>query len=199
MIPRRSMPVIHMGDLSKRHLSLVLRQIVQSAHTKAVAPVGPPNAFHVVQDPALFADSVRSSVDLLSQTAARITASLQQRKEQSVRDYVVMLRRHVPSLTAAACDAYVAAYEDATDPDADPITREEYGDFVTNLHDLFRQLEQYSADSTAIGNRTRRKPSNAAVVAPSSQTTPSNEKPKRRKGGKKDGVSNDVQLKELKK
>jgi hypothetical protein len=197
------MPVIHMGDLSKRHLSLVLRQIVLSAHTKADAPLADNSAFQVAHDPAHFADSVRASVDVLSSAATRIAASLQRRAQQTVPDYVRMLRRHVPALAGAVCDAYVAAVEDATDADAEPLTREEYADFVTNFYDILRALDQYSADgtTTTTTTATRRKPSNAAVAAPPPTTST---KPKRRKDASKktepaDADADDVPLRKLKK
>jgi hypothetical protein len=207
MIPRRCMPVIHMGDLSKRHLSLVLRQIVLSAHTKADAPLAANSAFQVAHDPAHFADSVRASADVLSSAATRIAASLQRRAQQTLPDYVRLLRRHVPALAGAVCDAYVAAVEDAADADADPLTREEYADFVTNFYDMLRALDQYSADGATTATTTtatRRKPSNAAVASPPPPPTTST-KPKRRKDASKkkkepaDADADDVPLRKLKK
>lgn len=202
LIPRRTMPIIHMGDLAKRHLALVLRQIVRSHHTRAEPPLGAAAAFLVVRDANLFADSVRGSLDAIQSAAKRIAASLQPRERQPVADYVRMLRRHVPALSAATCDAYVALYDAAAEPDAEPLTQAEYDDFVTNVYEILRALDQYS--DAGVGT-ARRKPSVAVPVAAAAAAAPppaapagKKKKAKQRSNSKEADPDDGVPLKPLK-
>lgn len=165
LIPRRSMPIIHTGDLAKRQLALVLRQIVRSHHTRVPPPLAASGAFVVATDASLFADSVRASLVAIQLAASRIAAALEPRDSQPLADYVRMLRRHVPALSPATCDAYVALVDALAQPDAEPLTHAEYDDFVTNVHEILRALDHYG-DGAATVATARRKPSLPPAASP---------------------------------
>lgn len=160
-----------MGDLSKRHLSLVLQRIVLNAHTRADPPLGAASAtaFHAVRDPALFAESVRHSIDTIRKAAAGLIAGPAAAPTAAVADYMAALRRAVPPLTAAKCEAYVDVYDDATDPDAEPITQQQYDEFVANFFDILALLEPYTSPTTAAPHAPLRKSS--AAVKPTTAAT----------------------------
>jgi hypothetical protein len=163
LIPRRQMPIVHMGDLSKRHLGLVLDRIVHNAHTRVDPPLGASNAaFESVRDPALFASSVRHSIDTIRKAADGLVPA--SAANAASVEYMAALRRAVPALTLAMCDAYVDVYDDATDPDAEPITQQQYDDFVTNFFDILGLIEPYASPTTAAPHAPLRKTTSAATA-----------------------------------
>lgn len=184
-----------MGDLSKRHLSLVLQRIVLNAHTKADPPLGAASqtAFHAVRDPALFAESVRHSIDTIRKAAAGLVVGPAAAPAASVADYMAALRRAVPPLTAATCEAYIDVYDDATDPDAEPITQQQYDEFVANFFDILALLEPYTSPTTAAPHAPLRKSSAAVKPTSAAAATTLNgtdvqstgNKPRRRAKGKR--------------